>query len=137
MYDTNIINYNNWIIYKNIYRWRSNQLILSEINPEYWLEGLMLKLKFQYFGHPMWKNRLIWKEPGAGKDWRQKKRTTEDEVFGWHHQGNGHEFEQALGTRKPGVLHSMRLQRASNDWVTEQQQLYLIHNHYYDNYFKK
>ena len=43
------------------------------------------------------KNWLIGKDPDAGKDWRQKKGTTEDEMVGWHHQLNGHEFEQALG----------------------------------------
>ena len=44
------------------------------------------------------KNWLIWKDPDAGKDWRQEeKRTTEDEMVGWHHQLNGHEFEQAPG----------------------------------------
>ena len=44
------------------------------------------------------KNWLIWKDPDAGKDWRQEeKRTTEDELVGWHHQLNGHEFEQVWG----------------------------------------
>ena len=44
------------------------------------------------------KNWLIWKDPDAGKDWRQdEKGTTEDEMAGWHHQLDGHEFEQALG----------------------------------------
>ena len=44
------------------------------------------------------KNWLIGKDPDAGKDWRQEeKRTTEDEMVGWHHQLNGHESEQALG----------------------------------------
>ena len=46
---------------------------------------------------PDWKNRLIGKDPDAGKDRRQEKGTTEDEMVGWHHQLNGHEFEQALG----------------------------------------
>ena len=41
------------------------------------------------------KNWLTGKDPDAGKDWRQKKRTTEDEMVGWHHRLNGHEFEQA------------------------------------------
>ena len=67
---------------------RSNQFILKEISPEYSLEGLMLKL--QYFGHPDAKNWLIWKDPDAGKDWRQEEKgTTEDEMVGWHHQLNG------------------------------------------------
>ena len=38
-----------------------------------------------------------WKEPDAGKDWRQEKRATEDEMVGWHHRLNGHEFQQTLG----------------------------------------
>ena len=76
---------------------RSNQSILKEISPEYLLEGLMLKLKLQYFGHA--KNWLIRKDPDAGKGWRQEKVvTTEgDEMVGWHHWLNGHEFEQAPG----------------------------------------
>ena len=64
---------------------RSNQLILKEINPEYSLEGLMLKLKLQYFGHLM-QSRLTGKEPDAGKDGRQKeKREAEDEMVRSHH----------------------------------------------------
>ena len=44
------------------------------------------------------KNWLIWKDPDAGKDWRQEEKgMTEDEMVGWHHRLNGHEFEQALG----------------------------------------
>ena len=44
------------------------------------------------------KNWLIGKDPDAGKDWRQEEKgTTEDEMAGWHHQFDGHEFEQALG----------------------------------------
>ena len=56
----------------------------------------MLKLKLQYFGYDM-KNWLIGKDPNAGNDWRQEEKgTTEDEMAGWHHQLDGHEFEQAL-----------------------------------------
>ena len=77
---------------------RSNLSILKEINPEYSLEGLMLKLKLQ---SPWWphhaKNWLIRKDPDAGKDWRQEKGTTKDKMVGWYHRLNGHEFEQALG----------------------------------------
>ena len=70
---------------------RSNQLILKEINPEYSLEGLMLKLKLQYFGHlRTHKSWLIRKDPDAGKDWgHEEKGATEDEMVGWHHQLNG------------------------------------------------
>ena len=77
---------------------RSNQSILKEVSPKYSLEGLMLKLKLQYFGHLDGKNWVIWKDPDAGKDWRQEgKEMTEDGMVGWHHWLDGHEFEQALG----------------------------------------
>ena len=72
---------------------RSNQSILKEISPGCSLEGLMLKLKLQYFGHlthlkrPWCCERL--RAGGEG--------TTEDEMVGWHYRLNGHEFEQALG----------------------------------------
>ena len=76
---------------------KSNQSILKEINPEYSLEGLMLKLKLQYFGHLMW-SWCIEKDPDIGKDWGQEvKGTTEDEMVEWHHQLNGPEFERTLG----------------------------------------
>ena len=78
---------------------RSNQSILKETSPGCSLEGLMLKLKLQYFGHLMW--RLIWKDPDAGNDWRQEEKgTTEDEIVGWYHWLNGCEFEQTLGDVK-------------------------------------
>ena len=70
--------------------------ILKEINPEYSLKGLMLKL--QYPGHLM-KSRFTGKDPDAGKNWGQEKGAIEDEMVGWHHWLNGHEFEQALGDR--------------------------------------
>ena len=45
------------------------------------------------------KKWLIWKDPDAGKDWSQEEKwTTENEMVGWPHQRDGHEFEQALGT---------------------------------------
>ena len=72
---------------------RSNQFILKEINPEYSLEGLMLMLKLQYFGHLM-RRADSFEKTDAGKDWRrEEKGTTEDEMVGWHHWLNGHEFE--------------------------------------------
>jgi len=77
---------------------RSNQSILKEISSEYSLEGVMVKLKLQYFGHLLQRTDSLEKTLMLGKDWRQKEKgTTEDEVVGWHHQLNGHEFEQALG----------------------------------------
>ena len=76
---------------------RSNQSILKEISPEYPLERLLLKLKLQtlatwceertHLKRPWWWERL--KAGGDG--------TTEDEMVGWHHQLDEHEFEQVLG----------------------------------------
>ena len=64
---------------------RSNQSILKEINSEYSLEGLMLKLKFQYFGHLMRRVDSL-EDSDAGRDWGQEEKgTTEDEMAGWHH----------------------------------------------------
>ena len=60
------------------------------------LEELMLKLKFQYFGILMQKANS-WKRPWCGKDWRQKKRAAEDEMVRKNHWLNEHEFEQTLG----------------------------------------
>ena len=66
-------------------------------HPEYSLEGLMLKLKLQYFGHLIQRANSL-EKADAGKDWRQEEnRMTEDKMVGWLHQLNGHEFEQALG----------------------------------------
>ena len=76
---------------------RLNQSILKEINPEYSLEGLMLKLKFQYLGHLMWRTDSLEKTLMLGKTRQEEKGTTEDEMVGWHHHLNGHEFEQTLG----------------------------------------
>ena len=71
---------------------RSNQSILKEISPGCSLEGLMLKLKFQYFGHLM---RIVdsLEKTDAGRDWGpEEKGTTEDEMAGWHHCLDGREF---------------------------------------------
>ena len=76
---------------------RSIQSILKEVSSEYSLEELMPNLKLQYFGHLMRRTDSL-EDPDAGKDCRQKKGTTEDEMAGWHHRLDGHEFEQALGT---------------------------------------
>ena len=103
---------------------RSNQSILKEISPEYSLEGLMLKLKLQYFGHLIQiKNWFIWKDPDAGKDWRlEEKGMTEDEMVGWHHWLNGHwaASRRWWRTGNPGVLQSMRSQSRTwlSDWTT-------------------
>jgi len=72
---------------------RSNQSVPKEISPEYSLEGLMMKL-----WPPDEKSRFIRKDPDAGKDWKQEEKgATDEEMVGWHHWLNGHEFEQTLG----------------------------------------
>ena len=77
---------------------RSNQSILREINPEYLLEGLMLKLKLQDFWSSDVHSWLTEKVRDAGKDWGQKdKRASEDEIVGWHHQCSECEIGQTLG----------------------------------------
>ena len=69
----------------------SNQSILKEINPGYSLEGMMLKLKLQYFGHLMLR---IGKDSDAGRDWSQEEKgITEEEMVGWHHRFHESEFE--------------------------------------------
>ena len=73
---------------------RSNQSILKEISSEYSLEGLMLKLKLQYFGHLIKRTESFEKTLMLGKIWGwEEKRTTEDEMVGWRHWLDGHEFE--------------------------------------------
>ena len=72
---------------------RSNQSILKEINPEYSLEGLMLKLKLRYSGHLTRRADSLEKTLMLGKTGQEEKAVTEDEMVGWHHQFDGHEFE--------------------------------------------
>ena len=77
------------------------------------------------------KSWLIGKDPDAGKDWRkEEQRMIEHEMVGWHHQINGHEFQQTLGMmkeiRKPGMLQFMGSQRVGHDWVTEQHKKWLL-----------
>ena len=64
---------------------RSNQSILKEISPGISLEGMLLKLKFQYFGHLMRRVDSL-EKTDAGRDWGQEEKgMTEDEMAGWHH----------------------------------------------------
>ena len=65
---------------------RSNQSILKEISPGISLEGMMLKLKLQYFGYLMRRIDSLEKDFDARRDWGQEEKgTTEDEMAGWHH----------------------------------------------------
>ena len=75
------------------------------------------------------KSQLIGKVPDAGKDWRrEEKGTTEDDMVGWHHQLNGHEFEQILGDgierESLALLQSRESQRVRHDWAPEQRSTY-------------
>ena len=92
---------------------RSNQSILKEINSEYSMEGLMLKLKLQYFGHLMWRTDSLEKTLILGKTEGRRRRGRQrmDEMVAWYHWLKGHEFEQA-----------MESQSAGHNLATEQQQ---------------
>ena len=72
---------------------RSNRSILKEISPGFSLEGMMLKLKLQYFGHLMQRVDSL-EKADAGRHWGQKEKgTAEDEMAGWHHRLSGCESE--------------------------------------------
>ena len=97
-------------------------VIPKGISPECSLEGLMLKLKLILWP-PDVENWLTGKDPDAGIDWRQEEKgMTKDEMVGWHHWLNGHEFEQA-----PGVCDGQGSlaccspwgHRVRQDWGTE------------------
>ena len=69
----------------------------KEISPGYSLEGLMLKLKLQYCGHLVWRVYSLEKTQMLGKIEGRKRRGWQNEMVRWHHQVDGHEFEQAPG----------------------------------------
>ena len=103
---------------------RSKQSILKEISPEYSLEGLMLKLKLQYFGHLMQRTNSFEKTPMLGKIEGRKKGDdrgwdgwmASPKWWTWVCVNSGSWWQ----TRKPGMLQSMRLQRVGHDWATEE-----------------
>ena len=77
---------------------RSNQSILKENSPGCSLEGMVLKLKLQCFGHLMWRVDSLEKTLILGGIWGQEEKgTIEDEMAGWHHWLDGRESEWALG----------------------------------------
>ena len=98
---------------------RLNQSILKEINPEYSLKGLMLKLKFQPLDANSW---LTGKDPDAGKNWGQEEKgMTEDEMVGWHHRIDGHGFgwTPGVGDGQGGLACCNSWScRVRHDWAT-------------------
>ena len=102
---------------------RSNQSILEEISPEYSLEGLMLKLKLQYFGHLMRRADSLEKTLMLGMIEGRRRRGWQR--MGWLH-GITNSMDMSFGglrelwwTARPGVLRVMWPQRAGHNWVTE------------------
>ena len=98
---------------------RSNQSILKEINPEYSLEGLMLKLKLQYFGYLMRRTDSLEKTLMLGKIDGRRKRGQQGEMAGLHHRLNGCEFEQALGVGDGQGGLAMGSRRVRHDCATQ------------------
>ena len=88
---------------------RYNQSILKEISPEYSLEGLLLKLKFQYLAHLRQRTNSLERTLMLGKIDGGMRRGWQDEMVGWHHQLDGHEFEQALGVGDRQAMGSQRV----------------------------
>ena len=100
---------------------RSNQFILKEISPGCSLEGLVFKLKLQYFGHLMWRTDSFEK---ILIDWGQEEKgTTEGEMVGWHHRLNWRECEQSPGVGdRQGSLACCSpwgWKESDTTWVTE------------------
>ena len=103
--------------------WRSNQSILKEISPGISLEGMMLKLKLQYFGHLMWRVDSLEKTlmlGGIGSRRRRGRKRmswldgiTAQWTWVWVNSGSW------WWTGRPGVLQFMELQRVGHNWVTE------------------
>ena len=101
---------------------RSNQSILKEINPEYSLEGLMLKLELQYFGHLIWRADSVEKTLMLGKT--EDKRRDDQGWDGWIASPTQWTWVWANSRRcwrtgKPCVLQCMGSQRVRHNWVTE------------------
>ena len=109
---------------------RSNQSIIKEINAEYLLEGLMLKLKLQYFGHHMRransleKTLMLGKTEGKRRRGRQRMRWL-DAITSSMDMNLGR-LQEMWKTEKPVVLQSMGSQRVRQDLATEQQQQQIL-----------
>ena len=109
----------NWYFWTVVLKTLESPLDCKEIQPVHpkgdqswvFMEGLMLKLKLQYFGHLM-QRADSWKDPDVGKDWGQEEKgTTEDEMVGWHHWLDGHGFGWT-----PGVGDGQGGQACCSSW---------------------
>ena len=119
---------------------RSNQSILKEISPGYTLEGLMLKLKLQYFGHLMWRTETHWKRPWC---WERLKAEGEGDDRGW----DGWVVSPTQWTwvwvntgswwwtGRPGLLQSLGSQRVRHDWTTELNWILVIMVLFYSSFY--
>ena len=102
---------------------RSNQSILKKISPEYSLQGLMLELKLQYFGHLIWRTDSL-ESPWC---WERLQAGGEGNDIGWDGWMASPKWWTLVWassgcwwwTGKPGVLQSMWSQRVGHEWVTE------------------
>ena len=105
---------------------KSNQSILKEINPEYSLEGLMLELKLQYFGHliqrtnSLEKTLMLEKIEGRRRGWQTLRRL--DSITDSMDM-NLSKLQETMKDREPGVLQSIGSQRVGHNLVIEQQQI--------------
>ena len=104
---------------------RSNQSILKEISPGISLEGIMLKLKLQYFGHLMWRTDSLEKTLMLGKiEGRRRRgsqRTRRLDGMTDSRDMSLSKLQEMVKDRKPGMLLCMGLQRVRHNWVTEKQ----------------
>ena len=87
------------------------------INNVRYADDITSKLKLQYFGHLMQRTD-IWKDPDAGKDWEQEvKGATEDEMVGWYHWLNGHEFDKLWETVKDRKAWCAAVNGVAKNWT--------------------
>ena len=115
---------------------RSNQSILKEISPEYSWKRLMLKLKFQYFGHLMQTADWLEKTLMLGQDWRWEEKGTRW-LDGWHHWLDGRESERALGVSDGlwreawhAAVHGVANSRMQLNWTEDTENKTVIEDGY-------